>query len=74
LKITEDVYALDSANWNYAYLILGEEIILVDTGRPGQGKNILKEIKSMNIKPQDIKHILITGFCINMHSFTSLNI
>jgi len=60
LKVTDDVYALGSTKGNYAYLILGEEIILVDTGRPGQGKGILKELKSMNIKPEDIKHILIT--------------
>jgi glyoxylase-like metal-dependent hydrolase (beta-lactamase superfamily II) len=60
MKITEEVYALDSTKGNYAYLILGEEIILIDTGRPGQGKGILKELKSMDIKPEDIKHILIT--------------
>lgn len=60
LKVTKNVYALDSTKGNYAYLILGEEIILVDTGRPGQGKGILKELESMNIKLDDIKHILIT--------------
>jgi glyoxylase-like metal-dependent hydrolase (beta-lactamase superfamily II) len=61
LKITDDVYALDSTKkWNYAYLIYGEEKILVDTGRPGQGKGILKELKSISIEPEDIKHILIT--------------
>jgi len=60
LKVTGDVYALDATKGNYAYLILSEEIILVDTGRPGQGKAILNELKSMNIKPEDIKHILIT--------------
>ncbi|MBI5680425.1 MAG: MBL fold metallo-hydrolase [Methanobacterium sp.] len=60
MKITEDVYKLDSTSWNYAYLILGDEIVLIDTGRLGQGKNILKEIKSMNIRPEELKHILIT--------------
>jgi glyoxylase-like metal-dependent hydrolase (beta-lactamase superfamily II) len=60
LKVTDGVYALDSTKGNYAYIILGEEIILVDTGRPGQGKGILKELNSMNIKPEDVKHILIT--------------
>lgn len=60
MKVTDDVYALDATKGNYAYLILSEEIILVDTGRPGQGKAILNELKSMNIKPEDIKHILIT--------------
>ena len=60
LKVIDDVYALDSTKGNYAYIILGKEPILVDTGRPGQGKGILKELESLNIKPQDIKHILLT--------------
>ncbi len=60
LKVIEEVYGLDSTKGNYAYLILGEETILIDTGRPWQGKGILKELKSMNINPEDIKHILIT--------------
>ena len=60
VKITDDVYALDSTKGNYAYLILREKNVLVDTGRPGQGKSILDEIKSMNINPEDIKKILIT--------------
>jgi glyoxylase-like metal-dependent hydrolase (beta-lactamase superfamily II) len=60
MKITEDIYALDSTKGNYAYLILGEKTILVDTGRPGQGKGILNDLKFMNVNPQDVKHILIT--------------
>lgn len=39
---------------------MGEENILVDTGRPGQGKGILNDLKAIGIKPDDIKHILIT--------------
>ena len=49
VKITDDVYALNSTKGNYAYLILREENILVDTGRPVQGKSILDELKSLNI-------------------------
>ncbi len=60
LKVTDNVYALESTKGNYAYVILGEEISLIDTGRPGQGKGILKELKAMDIEPEDIKHILIT--------------
>jgi glyoxylase-like metal-dependent hydrolase (beta-lactamase superfamily II) len=60
LKVTDNVYALDSTKGNYAYLIFGEEIILIDTGRPGQGKGILNDLKSVGIEPQDVKHILIT--------------
>ena len=60
MKVTDNVYALDATKGNYAYLIVDKEIVLVDTGRPGQGKGILKELESLNIKPQDIEHILLT--------------
>lgn len=60
MRVTDDVYALDATKGNYAYVVLGEETILIDTGRPGQGNGILKELKSMNINPGDIKHILVT--------------
>ncbi len=60
MKVIDNIYALDSTKGNYAYLIVDKEIVLVDTGRPGQGKGILKELKTLNIKPQDIKHILLT--------------
>lgn len=61
MKVNDEVYALEATkNWNYAYLVSGEDKILIDTGRPGQGKGIIKELKSMNINPEDIKHILIT--------------
>ena len=60
MKVIDNVYALDATKGNYAYVIMGKEIVLVDTGRPGQGKGILKELDSMDIKPQEIKHILLT--------------
>jgi len=60
LKVTENVYALDSTKGNYAYIIRNKEIILIDTGLPWEGKSLLKELKSLKIKPEDIKNILIT--------------
>lgn len=60
MKVTDEVYALDSTKGNYSYLIIGEETILVDTGRPGQGKGILKDLNVLGVKPEDISHILIT--------------
>ncbi len=60
MKIEENVYALESTKGNYAYLVKDEETILIDTGVPGKGENILKEIKSLNIEPENIKHILLT--------------
>lgn len=60
LRITDKIYALDSTKGNYAYIIQDKDIYLIDTGRPGQGKSILKELKSINIETNDINHILIT--------------
>jgi len=60
LKITDTVYALDSTKGNYVYVVLGKEIILIDTGRSKNGEGILSDLKSMNVDPIDIKHIFIT--------------
>lgn len=60
MKIEQDVYSLESTKGSYAYLINDKETILIDTRRPGKVKNILNEIKSLNIDPKDIKHILLT--------------
>jgi glyoxylase-like metal-dependent hydrolase (beta-lactamase superfamily II) len=60
MKITNNVYAVESTKGNYAYLILDKEIMLIDTGLPWQGKKILNELKTMNIRPEDIHQICIT--------------
>jgi glyoxylase-like metal-dependent hydrolase (beta-lactamase superfamily II) len=60
MKVTEDVYAIDSTSGNYAYVILKPQVILIDTGRPGQGKSILHELADLQVKPDDIRHILLT--------------
>jgi glyoxylase-like metal-dependent hydrolase (beta-lactamase superfamily II) len=60
MKITDNVYALDSTKGSYAYAILGQEAALVDTSLPGRGEAILAELKSLNVRPEDIKNIYIT--------------
>lgn len=60
MKVTDNVYALESTKGSYAYIILGKEKILVDTGQMWQGKAILKELSSMNVALEDIKHIVLT--------------
>ncbi len=60
MKVIDNVYALNSTKASYVYLIVDDEISLVDTGFPGQGDVILRQLKSLNIKPTDIKHILLT--------------
>ncbi|MGZ7043988.1 MAG: MBL fold metallo-hydrolase [Methanobacterium sp.] len=60
MKVTENIHALNSTRGNYAYLILGEKVNLIDTGRPGQGKGILNELGIINVNSEQIKNILIT--------------
>ena len=60
MKITDEVFALDSTRGSYAYVILGKEVTLVDTSMPGRGKAMLDELKTLNVKPEDVKQILIT--------------
>jgi len=60
LKIKENIYLLDSTAGSYAYLIAGEEPILIDTGYPGRSKKIIEEIIRLGINPRDIAHILLT--------------
>lgn len=60
MKFTDTVYALDSTQGNYAYLILGRETILIDTGMPWQGKKLLAELRKLGVGTSDIKHILFT--------------
>ncbi|MDO5850655.1 MAG: MBL fold metallo-hydrolase [Methanobacteriaceae archaeon] len=55
IKITNEVYFLESSNKFNVFLIKGENNILIDTGFPGDAKKILDEIKDI-----DLDYILIT--------------
>jgi glyoxylase-like metal-dependent hydrolase (beta-lactamase superfamily II) len=60
MKISDNVYLLDSTGGSYVYIVMGNETALVDTGLPWKGKIIMKELGSIGIKPGDIEHILLT--------------
>lgn len=55
IKITENVYSLESSKKFNIFLIKGEKNILIDTGFPGNAKKILKELDGI-----DLDYILIT--------------
>lgn len=48
-----------------AYLIVEDDITLIDTGNPGSGIRILKALQEIGRSPSDIKHILITHYHID---------
>lgn len=60
MRITDNVYMLDSSKGSYVYIVKGSETVLVDTGFSWKGKAMVRELEAMGIKPQDIKHILLT--------------
>jgi glyoxylase-like metal-dependent hydrolase (beta-lactamase superfamily II) len=60
MKINNKVYLLDSTRGSYVYLIIDKETTLIDTGLSWMGKSILNDLEKLNIKPTDIKNILLT--------------
>ncbi|HXU23922.1 MAG TPA: MBL fold metallo-hydrolase [Tepidiformaceae bacterium] len=48
-----------------AYLVVEDEITLIDTGSPGSGARILAALKELGRSPEEISHILITHFHID---------
>jgi glyoxylase-like metal-dependent hydrolase (beta-lactamase superfamily II) len=60
MLVADKVHALNSTKGAYVYIILGEEMLLIDTGLSFRGKKLIEELYSMNIDPHDIKHILLT--------------
>ncbi len=65
MKVTDNVYALESTKGTYAYVIIDQPVILIDSGRPGQGKQILSELASLNVRPADVRYILLTHFDVD---------
>jgi Zn-dependent hydrolases, including glyoxylases len=60
MKITENVIQLESTRQSHAFLVLGEEHILIDTGMPGLADKILAELDSLGAPPSSIRKILLT--------------
>ncbi len=58
-KVTESIYRIMGIRSNI-YLIEGEELILIDTGMPGDGDTVLEVIKELGYQKEDIKYIVIT--------------
>jgi glyoxylase-like metal-dependent hydrolase (beta-lactamase superfamily II) len=48
-----------------AYLVVDDDITLIDTGGPGSGARILQAVEELGRSPEDIKNILITHFHID---------
>jgi glyoxylase-like metal-dependent hydrolase (beta-lactamase superfamily II) len=60
MKITDNVFMLESTTGGHGYLVMGEENILIDTGMPGSSKRIIAEIESLGAPVKSIRKILLT--------------
>lgn len=60
MEITAGVHRVDGVNGN-CYVVVGEELLLVDTGLPRNGKRILDYVRNtLKRSPTDIKTIVLT--------------
>ncbi|GHP00456.1 MBL fold metallo-hydrolase [Reticulibacter mediterranei] len=60
MEIIKDIHLLQTTKGSYAYLVLGDEPILIDTSFPGRAPAIVAELEKLGMKPTDIAHILLT--------------
>ena len=58
-KVIEGIHRIIGVRSNI-YLIEGEDLILFDTGMPGDGAKVLEVLKELGYRNEDVKYILIT--------------
>jgi len=58
-EVVEGVYLISAGRAN-AYLLIGEDLSLVDTGMPGEEENVIRGIKKIGRSPEEISCIMIT--------------
>ena len=58
MEISDGIYQFKGIS-NF-YLVLGSEVILVDTGMPGRTKELDKHLKKLDMTPSEIETIVIT--------------
>ena len=58
-EILQHIYLMSEGRSN-CYLLTGEDLTLVDTGMPGDDKQILQGIRELGRSPGELRHILIT--------------
>ena len=59
-KVIEGIYRIIGVRSNI-YLIEGEDLVLIDTGMPGDGNKVLEVLKDLGYRKEDLKYILITN-------------
>lgn len=60
MRITDEVYKVDAADRCNVFVLLGEELTLVEGGYPGDGLAALDTIAGMGFDPKDLKRVILT--------------
>ena len=65
MKIADGIHQVEGVNCNVYLVEDGDKLILIDTGLPRSDKKILKAIRELGRKPEDVTTIIITHFHID---------
>ena len=58
-EVAAGVYLISAGRAN-SYLLVGDDLTLVDTGLPGEGDSVIAGIEKIGRQPDELNHILIT--------------
>ncbi|UCD84552.1 MAG: MBL fold metallo-hydrolase [Deltaproteobacteria bacterium] len=62
MEIAKDIYQIEGLRGANAFLVKGEELILIDTGMPGSEEKILGFIEKIGGSPTKLTQILLTHY------------
>ncbi|SHK36351.1 Glyoxylase, beta-lactamase superfamily II [Alicyclobacillus tolerans] len=60
MEIAPHVHLLTSTKGSYAYLVLSDEPVLIDTSLSSKRDQLKKELANLGMTPKDIAHVLLT--------------
>lgn len=60
MEVSQGIHIIPSVRWAKVYLIEGETLTLVDSGLPWRTGGVLKYIRSIGRREDELRHILIT--------------
>jgi glyoxylase-like metal-dependent hydrolase (beta-lactamase superfamily II) len=60
VEIVPGVHLVEGMRGSNVYLLVGDELVLIDTGMSGNTDNVMKYIKELGREPEDLASIIIT--------------
>ncbi|MCH8309585.1 MAG: MBL fold metallo-hydrolase [Chloroflexi bacterium] len=60
MEIMPGIHVVPGVRWSRAYLIEGDTLALVDSGLPWNSGTVIKYIRKIGRKPEELSHLLIT--------------